>query len=247
MTHDLETTATEFVVWNFTTQAYDTLRFVRRPVADVHPEGWSKFLRMWVEDAEISGRITMLTLDSLARDIGLNLPHAMGLIFDDRAPRHAAIDSLQGTDILLLDIRDGYDPGCDSTWVAGFMDRCDTKSWVPDGRLWTGGGNQANELYLDTWPQAHTDPAWSGLMSGWLYGRWASSVWGPQKPPLLECGVARSGRGRFSPAYEHYRHPQMCGWRCGVTRGWRGLIWPGLWVWLWIGWWMSCRIGAPCS
>ena len=70
------------------------------------------------------------------------------------APAHAALDSAQGTDLLLLDIRDGYDPASVSTWVAGFVDRCDTKAWAPDGCPWAGGGNQANVLYLDAYPSA---------------------------------------------------------------------------------------------
>lgn len=210
--HDLGASATRFRVWNFKSQAYDTLRFVRRPIPRVHYRGWSKHMRLWVEEGEIQrGRLSAATLDSLARSIALGLTHAKVLYsWADAAPLHPALDSTQGTDILLLDIRDGYDQSTSSTWIAGFMDRCDTKAWVPGGCPWAGSGNQASVLYLDTWPQVGRDPAWVSLMSGWLYGRRVSSIWGPRKLTMMEYGVARSGRAAVSPRWEYERHPQLC-------------------------------------
>ena len=210
--HDLGAAATRFRVWNFEAQAYDTLRFVRRPIPRVHARGWSKFMRLWVEETELqNGRLGASTLDSLARSIALGLTHAKVLYsWADAAPMHPALDSTQGTDILLLDIRDGYDPATSPTWITGFMDRCDTKVWVPDGCPWAGSGNQAGILYLDTWPQVSEDPAWLSLMSGWLYGRRVSSVWGPGKLGVMEYGAARSGRAAVSPRWEYERHPKLC-------------------------------------
>ena len=209
--HDLSASATQFAVWNFEAQAYDTIRFVRHPVPNAHPQGWSKFLRLWVEEAEIlSGHLGATTLDSLAHDMGLNLPYAFALSWDAGVPAHPALDSTRGTDVLLLDIQDGYDPARGGAWVAGFMDRCDTKVWVPAGCPWEGSGNQASILYVDAWPQVGRDPAWVGLMSGGLYGRRVSSVWGPGKLELLEYGVGQWGQGAFSPRWDYERHPQLC-------------------------------------
>ena len=200
-------------MWNFAAQGYDTVRFVRHSIPpSAHPSGWGKFLRLWVEEREVhSGRVTTATMDSLALDFSTNLPWAMArLVWRDGAPPHAALDSAQGVDLLLLDVRDGYDPATDSTWIAGFMDRCDTKTWTPAGCPWRGGGNQANILYLDTTPQLGKDPAWPGLMSGWLYGRRVSSTFGPRKLLTVEHGVAKAGRGAFSTHWEFQRHPQLC-------------------------------------
>ena len=130
--HDLTASATRFAVWNFDAMAYDTLRFRRHPVPpNAHHAGWAKFLRLWVEEREVqSGRVTTATLDSMALDFGTNLPWAVGrLSWRAGAPQHAALDSAQGVDLLLLDIRDGYSPATDTAWIAGFMDRCDTKVW----------------------------------------------------------------------------------------------------------------------
>ena len=211
--HDLAAPATRFAVWNFDTMAYDTIRFARHPIPPhAHHAGWAKFLRLWVEERDVqSGRVNASTLDSLALDFGTNLPWAMAVLsWTDLMPAHAALDSAQGVDLLLLDIRDGHDPTRDSTWVGGFMDRCDTKAWTPDGCPWRGSGNQANILYLDTHPQLGTDPAWPGLMSGWLYGRRVSAVFGPGKLPLLEYGVARIGRAAFAPRWDDRTIARMC-------------------------------------
>ena len=210
--HDVRHTATNFAVWNFAEMKYDTIRFLQRRVPNGNPDGWGRFVRLWVEEAELAnGNLTESVVDSLAAQFGDELAWITSLAYrPGRGVNHAALDSTLGTDILLLDIRDGYDSAQDTTWISGYMDKCDSKKWVPAACPRVGGGNQGNILYLDTYPHMQEDMQSVGAVGAWLYGRRYSSVFGPKKLLMLEYGSAQWFQGVYDSAYGYYLHPNMC-------------------------------------
>ncbi|ARA93673.1 hypothetical protein AWN76_011195 [Rhodothermaceae bacterium RA] len=104
-------------------------------------------LRLWVETAELEGRVRDEDVEALRRALGEQTPEGSvdpdaGIIANnhDTFGQPPNVDGDGVLDVLLLDIRDGRSAG--EGYVAGFVDPLDLSS----------AGNNRDVLYLDTRP-----------------------------------------------------------------------------------------------
>ena len=138
-----------FKVFNFKTEALEDIVFELMATDRI---GAPPRFHIWAEIAELDrARITEATINSLIQSLGETTPPGsfnpeagiienMEVIFGE--PPNVDGDGL--TDILILDIRDNYDGVSERRYVAGFVTSSDLS-----GR----GGNDADVMYLDSYPQ----------------------------------------------------------------------------------------------
>ena len=133
-------TVRDFQVYNFVTRARQTINFT---LVKDEP----RFL-LWVQTSEWGGRVTETVAERLRSALGETTPAASfnpnaGIIANDEtifgSPPN--VDGDGKTDVLLVDIVDGYDPDTNPSAVTGFFFPSDLGSPV-----------SRDILYLDTYP-----------------------------------------------------------------------------------------------
>ena len=135
-----------FKVFNLETGQFERIDF---ELVSIDQDSPSRF-QIWAEIAEMEyGRITQEIVDSLAVGLGRRTPARSfnplaGIIENDEAifGEPPDVDGDGITDVLVLDIRDGYGETQTTSYVGGFVTAYDLSST----------GNLADILYLDNYP-----------------------------------------------------------------------------------------------
>ena len=137
----------DFKVYNIESGRREDIEFELTEIDVADPPEF----QIWLEVAELSsGRVTHAVLDSLVQGMGHRTPPRSwnpeaGIIANDEVifGEPPDVDGDGVTDILLLDIRDGWNGTSVTSFVAGFVISSDLSSTV---------GNGADIVYLDTYP-----------------------------------------------------------------------------------------------
>ncbi len=135
-----------FKVFNLETGQFERIDF---KLVSIDQDSPSRF-QIWAEIAEMeSGNITQEIVDSLAIGLGRRTPvrsfnPLAGIIENDEAifGEPPDVDGDGITDVLVMDIRDGYGETQTTSYVGGFVTAYDLSST----------GNLADILYLDIYP-----------------------------------------------------------------------------------------------
>ena len=135
-----------FKVYNFVDEQLEDIQFELK----VRDSSAAPRFQIWVESAELnSGRVREGTLDTLYRALGERTPPGSfnpnaGIIENDEVifGEPPDVDGDGVTDILVLDIRDGWDGVTKLSAISGFVNSFDLGS----------RGNNRDILYLDTHP-----------------------------------------------------------------------------------------------
>ncbi|BBM68354.1 hypothetical protein RmaAA213_02000 [Rhodothermus marinus] len=146
-----------FKVYNFETETTESREFELRVIED-------RFY-LWVEVASLdSGWVTDEKLEALRAALADATPAGsinpnQGIIANDEDVfgNPPDVDGDGKTDVLLVDIRDGWDPKSSGGFVAGFVYGGDLSP--------LGNGNRRDILYLDTNPSLSTNRPIESLLS----------------------------------------------------------------------------------
>ncbi len=137
----------QFRVYNFETMVRDSIEFELVSIDDRDPPEF----QIWVEVAELDGdRVGQNLIDSLVLGMGHRTPSGSwnpgaGIIENDEEifGEPPDVDGDGVTDVLVLDVRDGFNGTTETTFIAGFVTTGDLSSTI---------GNGADVLYIDTEP-----------------------------------------------------------------------------------------------
>lgn len=208
-----------FQVFNYERGAYDELEFTLKVET-------SRF-NIWVETAELtSGRVTDATIETLRVALEDETPAgsfnpAKGVLALDEEVfgNPTDVDDSGKTDVLVLDIRDGFDPNAGGASVQGFVD--------PNN---LSGLNFRDMLHLDTFPSLSPGSNTDGLYltAAHEYQHLIRFNYDPSELTFVDEGMSEWAEVMtgFAPRRNTYwastaelRRPLL---------GWRGTLEPGV-------------------
>lgn len=173
-----------FKVYNFVDEQLEDVQFELK----VRDSSAVPRFQIWVESAELdNGRVRQGTLDTLYRALGERTPPGSfnpnaGIIENDEVifGDPPDVDGDGVTDILVLDIRDGWDGVTNLGFIGGFVAPFDLST----------RGNNRDILYLDTEPMLRTPPERIQLTAAHEYQHLIALNWDPEEISFIDEGLS---------------------------------------------------------
>ena len=174
-----------FRVFNFDTMSRDSIEFELVSIDDRDPPEF----QIWVEVAELeSDRVGESLIDSLGLAMGRRTPSgswnpASGIIANDEEifGNPPDVDGDGVTDVLVLDVRDGWNGTTEQSFIAGFVSSTDLSNAI---------GNGADILYLDTAPSLRLGTAFMEATAAHEYQHLIMNNWDLEELTFINEGLS---------------------------------------------------------